>query len=124
MVLGALFLEPSGDFIKVGPWTLPSVCTFRQMTGIPCPGCGLTRSIVAAVHGDWIASYAYHRLGPIVLVYLAMQLAYRLTWLAVEPFRAAISRAGRIIDLALIPLMALLFLNWIPTLVAVFWPAG
>jgi hypothetical protein len=94
------------------------------MTGIPCPGCGLTRSIVVAVHGEWTASYAYHRLGPIVLVYLAMQFAYRLTWLAGEPFRAAISRTGRFIDLALIPLMALLFLNWIPTLVAVFWPVG
>jgi hypothetical protein len=124
IVLAALLLEPSGDFVRVGPWTLPSVCTFRQMTGVPCPGCGLTRSIVAAVHGDWSASYSYHRLGLVFVLYLAMQTAYRLTWLAVEPFRAAVGRLGRIIDLALIPLMVLLFLNWISTLVDIFGTAG
>ena len=94
------------------------------MTGVPCPGCGLTRSIVLAVHGDWSQSYVYHRLGPVVLLYLALQMAYRLIWLAVEPFRIAVGRAGRIIDLALIPLMALLFLNWIPTLVDTFKSVG
>ena len=124
IVLAALLLEPSGEFVKVGPWTLPSVCTFRQITGIPCPGCGLTRSIVAGVHGDWSASYAYHRLGLVVVLYLAAQMTYRLTWLAFEPFRAAVVRVGRIIDWALIPLMVLLFLNWIPTLVDIFRTAG
>jgi hypothetical protein len=124
IVLAALLLEPSGEFVKAGPWTLPSVCTFRQITGIPCPGCGLTRSIVAAIHGDWSASYTYHRLGLVVVLYLAAQMAYRLTWLTVEPFRATIDRLGRIIDWALIPLMTLLFINWIPTLVDIFRTTG
>ena len=35
------------------PETLPKVqlCSFRQMTGRPCPGCGLTRAFCAISHG-------------------------------------------------------------------------
>ena len=28
-------------------------CTFREATGLPCPGCGLTRAFCAISRGDW-----------------------------------------------------------------------
>jgi hypothetical protein len=28
-------------------------CPFYAVTGIPCPGCGMTRAFFAAVHLDW-----------------------------------------------------------------------
>jgi hypothetical protein len=31
---------------------LPS-CSFKARTGLPCPSCGLTTSVSAAVHGRW-----------------------------------------------------------------------
>jgi hypothetical protein len=31
--------------------TVPA-CPLRALTGIPCPMCGMTRSVTAAVHGD------------------------------------------------------------------------
>jgi hypothetical protein len=31
----------------------PIVCPFRLVTGLPCPGCGLTRSWVYLAHGDF-----------------------------------------------------------------------
>jgi hypothetical protein len=31
----------------------PVVCPFRLATGLPCPGCGLTRSWVYIAHGDF-----------------------------------------------------------------------
>jgi hypothetical protein len=34
----------------------PTVCPFRLMTGLPCPGCGLTRSWVFIAHGDYGAA--------------------------------------------------------------------
>jgi hypothetical protein len=31
----------------------PVICPFRLATGLPCPGCGLTRSWVYIAHGDF-----------------------------------------------------------------------
>jgi hypothetical protein len=41
----------------------PPVCIFRQVTGRPCPACGLTRSWSAATRLDVAESAAWHPLG-------------------------------------------------------------
>jgi hypothetical protein len=116
----ALVLKPQGSHLQVGPATLPGLCVLKQTTGIPCPGCGLTRSVVSAVHGNWEASRSFHRLGPVVLVFVLLQVFYRLVWLGLPAFRSKLDRVGRILDLALLPLMVLMFINWIPTLLETF----
>lgn len=118
ILLSAALLTPSTGDLKIGPLTLPSLCMLRNTTGIPCPGCGLTRAIVAAVHGDWRGSFAYHRLGPLVVGFLILQLLYRLSWMGLPAFRTQINRVGTLFDWALIPLMVLLLINWIPTLMS------
>jgi len=51
----------------------PSVaCPFRAITGIPCPFCGLTRAVVAAVHGHVATSLAFNPAGIVVLVLAAV----------------------------------------------------
>ncbi len=117
ILLSAALLSPSTGNLKIGPLTLPSLCMLRNTTGIPCPGCGLTHAVVAAVHGDWKESFVYHRLGPLVVGFLMLQLLYRSTWMVVPMFRTQINRVGKLFDWALIPLMVLLFINWIPTLI-------
>ena len=73
--------------------------------------------MVAAVHGNWSESFTYHRLGPILLLFLLLQALYRLAWIGLPRFRPKIAHTGRFVDVALLPLMILLFINWIPTLV-------
>jgi hypothetical protein len=46
----------------------PSVCLFRNLTGIPCPGCGLTRSVVATAHLRPAEGFGFHLFGPLVFV--------------------------------------------------------
>ena len=37
-------------------------CIFRFTTGVPCPGCGMTRAYAALLRGDVAAAFAYHPL--------------------------------------------------------------
>jgi hypothetical protein len=40
-------------------------CLFHRMTGLPCPGCGMTRAFVALASGDWSVAVGAH---PFVLI--------------------------------------------------------
>lgn len=37
-----------------------SICLFRRATGIPCPGCGMTRAIAHLAKGQWREAAADH----------------------------------------------------------------
>ena len=49
---------------------LPKLCLFRNITGIACPGCGMTRSLIATGHLHFVDAIAFHPLGPPVLLLL------------------------------------------------------
>jgi hypothetical protein len=51
-------------------------CPFRALTGLPCPLCGMTRAVTAAMRGDVWASLRYHPAG-IVLIAVALFLLFR-----------------------------------------------
>jgi hypothetical protein len=46
--VGRLLFEPAADGIAGLAWP----CPFRALTGLPCPACGATRSVVLFAHGD------------------------------------------------------------------------
>jgi hypothetical protein len=75
---GAALLPPT--WASAGP----PLCPFRLVTGLPCPGCGLTRSLVSLMHGDLSAAVLFHPLGPVVaaiLLALVLGAVWR-TWRA------------------------------------------
>lgn len=37
-------------------------CTFHQLTGLQCPGCGGLRATHALLHGNWIAAWQFNPL--------------------------------------------------------------
>lgn len=46
-------------------------CPAKRISGIDCPGCGMQRSAVAALRGDWAVSWdAYPPLALVVLTFL------------------------------------------------------
>jgi len=60
---------------------LPSVCPFYNLTGLPCPGCGLTRAFVCLGHGQWRESLHWHPLGWLIYgVCLLLWLRSGLFW--------------------------------------------
>ncbi len=41
-----------------------TLCGFKNFTGLPCPGCGLTHSFCAIGKGELGAAFAYNLIGP------------------------------------------------------------
>lgn len=41
-----------------------TICGFKNFTGLPCPGCGLTHSFCAIGKGDFVTAFVYNILGP------------------------------------------------------------
>ena len=57
---------------------LPPLCPLRNLAGLPCPICGVTRSLVCCGHGRWAEAAAYHPLGPLAFTLLVLWTASRL----------------------------------------------
>ncbi|HVE58611.1 MAG TPA: DUF2752 domain-containing protein [Pyrinomonadaceae bacterium] len=45
------------------------VCPLFKLTGIACPGCGMTRGLHALLHGDVLGALGYNLLLPAVLFF-------------------------------------------------------
>jgi hypothetical protein len=115
ILLGGLVLSPpdaGSSYLRIGPIPIPDTCSFKNLTGLPCPGCGLTRSIVAGLHGDFKASLMYHRLGLLTLAYVCLQFLYRLILIFVPPLRVHVFALGKILNRGIIALVVLYILNW------------
>jgi len=60
-----------------------SVCMMRRTTGIPCPTCGMTRSLASLAKGQLAQSIEYHPFGILVAVIIFAGWVY-VTWFAVR----------------------------------------
>ncbi len=97
--------------------TGPGPCMFKNVTGIPCPSCGSTRSVLALMEGDVGAAL---RLNPLGLLLAAGLLAVPI-WIPVDLLtgKRSLPRAWQRFEHAVrIPwvaaaMIALIALNWI-----------
>jgi hypothetical protein len=46
----------------------PTLCPIANITGIACPGCGMTRAVAFLVRGDLELSAFYHPLAPLIAI--------------------------------------------------------
>nr|WP_307777157.1 DUF2752 domain-containing protein [Flavobacterium panacis] len=56
-----------------------SFCPFKMLTGFPCPGCGITKSLVYFYQGDLYKSMSYHILGPFVIAFCVLTIVVLIT---------------------------------------------
>lgn len=64
--------------------TEQSFCPLKMMTGFPCPGCGITKSIIFFYQGDLLKSIEYHILGPFVPIASLIAIIVLLTELVTQ----------------------------------------
>jgi hypothetical protein len=97
---------------------IPSVCVFYHLTGLPCPGCGLTRSFVCFAHGEIKQAFAYHPLGPILFLAFAVYALYSFVSVVNPKLRVYIDR--RVINFGSYGAIALFLTFWVLRLIGVF----
>lgn len=73
MLASFALLALSVVFLASGIFSLPhtysgepyfTICGFKNLTGLPCPGCGLTHSFCALGKGDPTSAFSFNLLGP------------------------------------------------------------
>ncbi len=60
-----------------------SVCLIKNVTGVPCPACGTTRSMLSIIDGDFSESIYHNPLGLLMAVLIIVFPA----WIIIDLFR-------------------------------------
>ncbi len=84
------------------------LCVFRNLTGIPCMGCGLTRSFCALAKGEATRAFLFHPLGPALFAAACVYWVRSVAFFANR--RAAVARFDAAVWRWKVPLVTLLLL--------------
>lgn len=68
----ALLVIALAAFMYAGLSVIGIGCPIKFVTGVSCPGCGMTRACVCIIFGDFRSAFGFHPLFPIapIFVYL------------------------------------------------------
>lgn len=98
MVLGAsvavvlaILLYQSGPRAH---WLPP--CLFHRLSGLHCPGCGMTRASYAALHGHFATAFRFNPLGMILFPLAVVALGVdAIAWVMGRPLPISLRVGGR-----------------------------
>lgn len=63
-ITGIAIAQPILTYLELPGWACPTLTYLN----CPCPGCGLTRAVVALAQGDWATMAQYHIFAPVFVV--------------------------------------------------------
>ena len=113
LVLAGIYIRLSGLAFET-VYFLP--CIFKGVTGIPCPGCGMTRACLAILQGEFSTAWRYHPfsfllIGLIILIVFQPEYTQE-TWGAISLIKQKI----------IVSILILLCLSlWLVHLKQIFW---
>jgi|SRR5271170_1236856 len=92
---------------------IPHFCLLHHFLGIPCPGCGITHSLIASEQMQFREAWLSSPAGIPLAVYFAFQVCARPFALCVERTGAAISRLSKLGERVV---LSALFVVWLTRL--------
>ena len=87
----------------------PTLCPVALLTGVACPGCGMSRAVAWLLRGDIDRSIGYHPLAPLVVTMGVIGVTWALGW----RFRTWKAPRPAMITGAVISLAVLLMGVWV-----------
>ena len=99
-----------GRFVPI--LTFAPSCILKELTGVPCPTCGATRSVVHLARGEFFASFGMNPLVSLCLVIAALAFFYSLITLCVGSPRIGVILSDREKNIVMSGTVALILANW------------
>ncbi|MBF0607393.1 MAG: DUF2752 domain-containing protein [Magnetococcales bacterium] len=112
LVLSRILYVEDGCAVSLNGMTLPSICAFKNLFHINCPGCGLTRSFISISRMHLDKAWQYNRAGIVVYVFVILQIPYRM-YLIARDSRAGNKLIDKIFGVYLYVIFCSLILNWL-----------
>jgi hypothetical protein len=106
----ALLAVCVGRFVPV--LTFAPSCVFKDLTGVPCPTCGATRSVVHLAQGELSASFGLNPLVPLCFVIAVIAFFYSLITLIFGIPRVGVILSDQEKNMARSGTVALVLANW------------
>lgn len=96
------------------------LCPFRAVTGLLCPGCGMTRAFCALGHGEFRRALHFHALSPVLyLSLIVVWMGAAASALNFPKVRAAVMRLRPNSTIS-VAILALVLVWWVARLVGGF----
>lgn len=77
--------------------SIPHFCLFQKIVGIPCPVCGVTRSVVSLSEFNIVESFSYNPAGILIVFSLVLQIPLRIIVLINEKYFKIIQKFSKIV---------------------------
>ncbi|UCG56142.1 MAG: DUF2752 domain-containing protein [Phycisphaerales bacterium] len=87
ILVASWLLKADENGVHLFGFKWPMYCLLYKTVGIKCALCGLTRSFSSMAHGDFRRAFEFHRLGPALFAFVALQIPYRIYALTIHPNR-------------------------------------
>ncbi|MHB9078790.1 MAG: DUF2752 domain-containing protein [Pirellulaceae bacterium] len=100
---------------------LPGTCTFLRLTGLPCPGCGLTRSFISIAHGQLREAWRFNPTGILFFAVVLYQIPYRMWQIRRIHRGLGEHRSAAVDSWVLVGLVFVLLLQWACILITCSW---
>ena len=90
--------------------SIPNFCISQNVFHLPCPGCGITRSLFSTSRGDVFLAWQYNPAGLVFFLFLLAQIPMRLVAITHGDLSKIISKISRIGSLFVILSLVLVWI--------------
>jgi hypothetical protein len=95
-------------------------CTFRLITGVPCPSCGMTTSFALLMHGDVVNSLRANAVGTFLALFCLVLIPWSLASALVRRYFGIVS-VDRALMWCVMVFVVLLLTRWFALLGWAWW---